>query len=191
MKIIVGLGNPGRKYERTPHNVGFEVVDLLARRWGGKFSLKRREQAELAEVRIVSAAAVLAKPMTYMNLSGQAVRELTKNHPGGLDDLLVVCDDVNLELGRVRIRDSGSHGGNNGLRSIIESLGTQQFSRLRVGVMPGRPMGDTAAFVLGSLKPAERDKLDHMVQIAADAVECWAGEGLEATANRFNGLREE
>lgn len=191
MKIIVGLGNPGRQYERTPHNAGFEVVEELARRWGGGFSVKRREQADIAETRIGSEAVVLARPLTYMNLSGQAVREILRNRPAEIEDLLVVCDDFNLELGRLRIRDAGSAGGQNGLKSIIGCLGTEAFPRLRVGVAPDRPMGNRSAFVLGKLKPDEREKLDRMVRLAADAAEIWAREGVEAAANRFNGLREE
>lgn len=191
MKMIVGLGNPGKKYDATPHNLGFRVLDLLARRWGGRFARKDRERAEILETGIAGENVLLAKPLTFMNLSGEAVRELMRNRPLEPADVLVVSDDFNLEVGRLRIRDKGSHGGHNGLRSVIDCLGSDGFPRLRIGVRPpNRTIHDWTAFVLSSPRPAEREQYDLMVERAADAAETWLREGTAETANRFNGLQE-
>lgn len=189
MKIIVGLGNPGRKYRGTPHNLGFEVVDGLARRLGGSFAFKSREQAEVAEAVHGGEALILARPSTYMNLSGQAVRELMRNRPVELGDLLIIDDDVNLPMGRLRIRSGGSHGGHNGLRSVIECLGSEAFARLRIGVQPEGEIGDMARYVLSVPRPQARERLEAMVSIAADAAVSWIERGVEATAGEFNGYR--
>jgi peptidyl-tRNA hydrolase, PTH1 family len=190
MKMIVGLGNPGKKYEATPHNLGFRVADALAGRWGGRFSPKPRERAEVLETRRGDETVLLVKPLTFMNLSGEAARELMRQRSLQAGDLLIVSDDFNLETGRLRIREKGSHGGHNGLRSMIECLGTDDFPRLRIGVRPVRPVHDWTAFVLTSPKPEEREQHHHMVELAADAVELWLREGTTAAANRFNGLNE-
>jgi PTH1 family peptidyl-tRNA hydrolase len=191
MKLIVGLGNPGRKYERTPHNIGFVVAEILAARWGGKFNLRRREEAEVLETTVGGEKVILAKPQTFMNLSGYAVRALMTNQPMEIADVLIVLDEAQLELGRLRIRSSGSHGGHNGLRSVIECLGTGEIARLRIGVKPPRPIEDMVDFVLGSMKPEEREVLADMAEIAADAVECWIKEGSDRTATKFNGYRHD
>jgi peptidyl-tRNA hydrolase, PTH1 family len=190
MKMIVGLGNPGKKYEATPHNLGFRVVETLAARWGGSFIPRPRERAEVLETSRDGESVALVKPLTFMNLSGEAVRELIRQRPLEHGDLLVVSDDFNLETGRLRIRDKGSHGGHNGLRSVIDCLGTEAFPRLRIGVRPNRPVHDWTAFVLSSPRPDEREQYRHMVELASDAVELWLREGSEAAANRFNGLDE-
>lgn len=191
MKIIVGLGNPGRKYRSTPHNVGYWVADRLAGRWGESFTVRRREQAEVLETRIDGEPILLAKPTTYMNRSGQAVRSLMTNRPVELSDLLIVLDEVQLPLGRIRVRPSGSYGGHNGLLSIIQCVGSEEVPRLRIGVGDGRGLPeDRADYVLGSLAPREAERLGIMAEIGADAVELWAREGAEAAADRFNGLRE-
>lgn len=190
MKMIVGLGNPGRKYDPTPHNLGFRVADTLARRWGGKLALRERERAEVLETGREGQTVFLVKPVTFMNLSGEAVRELMKNRPIGPADLLVISDDFNLETGRLRIREKGSHGGHNGLRSVIECLGNDDFPRLRIGVRPRRPVHDWTAYVLSSPKPEERQQFDLMVELAADAAELWLREGTANAANRYNGLNE-
>lgn len=189
MKLIVGLGNPGRKYDKTPHNIGFAVADLLAARWGGRLTHRRRDEAEVLETSVGGEKVILAKPQTYMNLSGHAVRSLAANQPMETSDVLVVLDEAQLDLGRLRIRPSGSHGGHNGLRSVIECLGTQEVPRLRIGVKPQRPIEGLADYVLGSLKPDERAKLNEMAEVAADAAEFWIREGSEAAANKFNGFR--
>jgi PTH1 family peptidyl-tRNA hydrolase len=133
MKIIVGLGNPGRRYEATPHNLGFQVVDELARRWSLSFREVRQARAEVAEGMLAGKPALLVKPQTFMNLSGESVSVLTRQRELGQDDLLVITDDVALPIGRLRIRPRGSHGGHNGLRSIVERVGHEDFARLRVG----------------------------------------------------------
>lgn len=189
MKIIVGLGNPGRKYDATPHNLGFEVADRLCRRWGGSFRLCSREQAEVAEVRIGAEPALLVRPVTWMNLSGQAVREIIRNRPVEFSDVVVISDDVNLDCGRLRIRADGSHGGHNGLRSIIECLGSDQFPRIRIGCHPSREIDDLARYVLSVPPPEEKAVLAQMMDVAADAAELWMREGAQAAANKFNGAR--
>ncbi len=190
MKMIVGLGNPGKKYDATPHNLGFRVLDLLAHRWSGSFTKRDRERAEVLETVRAGDTVLLTKPQTFMNLSGEAVRELMKNRPLDTNEILVISDDFNLEVGRLRIRDKGSHGGHNGLRSVIDCLGSDGFPRLRVGVRPKRPVHDWTAFVLSSPKPDERKQYDLMVELAADAAEAWLREGTAQAANRYNGLDE-
>ncbi len=189
MKLIVGLGNPGRRYAGTPHNLGFDVVEVLARRWGMAMRLNERAQAEAAEGQLAGRAAMLVRPQTFMNLSGRALAPLVRQRELGEDDLLVVTDDVNLPIGRLRIRPMGGHGGHNGLRSIIECLGHDRFARLRVGIHPGRETGDLAAYVLSRPAPLEREQLGEMLDVAADAAELWAREGAPAAADRINGLR--
>lgn len=188
MKIIVGLGNPGRQYEGTPHNVGFDVVDRLSSRLSGTWKASPREKAELSEVALRNEKLVLVKPLTYMNLSGQSVREVLRNRPVEVGDLLVVSDDVNLDLGRLKLRADGSHGGQNGLRSVIECLGTQGFARLRVGIRPpGAKIDDLSRFVLSRPRPEDGRRLAESADLAVEAAERWALEGVEAAANRFNG----
>jgi PTH1 family peptidyl-tRNA hydrolase len=189
MKIVIGLGNPGRRYESTAHNLGFDVVDELARRWSLKWHESSREQAWLAEGLIGAQPALLAKPMTFMNLSGQTAATLVRQRELGPDDLLVVTDDVALPIGRLRLRPRGSHGGHNGLRSVIERLGHSDFARLRVGIQPAWEVDDLVEFVLSRLPPLEREQLAEMAGHAADAVECWLREGSAATADRINGIR--
>lgn len=189
MKIIVGLGNPGRRYEATPHNLGFQAVDELARRWSLSFHDDRRNQAEVAEGIVAGQPVSLVKPQTFMNLSGEAVAGLTRQRELTPDDLLVITDDVALPIGRLRIRPSGSHGGHNGLRSIVERLGREDFARLRVGIQPPWPVDDLAEYVLSKLPPLERGQLQEMIPVAADAVECWIREGASPTADRYNGQR--
>ena len=189
MKIIVGLGNPGRKYDRTPHNLGFEVADELARRWGLRLLENVRAQAQLAEGRIADQAVILMKPLTFMNLSGDAVAPLARQRELGADDLLVITDDVTLPIGRLRQRPGGSAGGHNGLKSLIERLGTQEFPRLRVGIQPEWPIQNLVQFVLAKLPPHERAQLDEMAGVAADAAELWLKQGSAAVTEAYNGYR--
>ncbi|RPJ53410.1 MAG: aminoacyl-tRNA hydrolase, partial [Acidobacteria bacterium] len=155
MKLIVGLGNPGRRYGGTRHNVGFLVVDELARRRGAGFEAARAD-ALMARIRDLGEGVVLAKPLTFMNVSGVAVGDLARYYRIAIPDLLVVTDDVNLPLGRLRARARGSDGGHNGLRSVVEQLGTDQFARLRVGVGRGDLRRDLADHVLARFEPEER-----------------------------------
>lgn len=182
--LIVGLGNPGREYQETRHNVGFRVVEILAERHGIDLK-KHRHQAAYGEGRIAGQAVLLARPLTFMNLSGLPVAALTRYHNLTPADLLVICDDVNLPLGRLRLRVKGTAGGHNGLKSIIGSLGTEAFPRLRIGVgaPDGRPMVD---HVLGRFNRAEGEAIAVSLAEAADAVELYLRDGPEAAMNRYN-----
>lgn len=185
MKLIVGLGNPGRKYEGTRHNVGFEVVDLLARRHGAEWDAAPRGiEALVARWRM--ADTVLVKPLTYMNLSGGAVVPLLQFYKIEPVDLLVLVDEVHLDLGRLRIRRSGSAGGHNGLKSLIGSLGSQDFARLRIGVGRGDGRRDLADHVLAKFDAEERTIVAEMVDRSADAVELFIAEGIGPVMNRYN-----
>ncbi len=187
MKLIVGLGNPGRKYRETRHNIGFAVADELARRGGVAFDAAPAEGL-IARVRTLGPeGTLLLKPLTMMNLSGFAVSEIARYFRIALDDIFVVADDVNLPLGRLRARPSGSAGGHNGFRSIIEQLGTTGFARLRVGVGRGDPRRDLADYVLAGFDDDERPAVAEAVGRAADAGETFAADGIERVMNRFNG----
>ncbi len=187
MKVICGLGNPGERYRFTRHNVGFRVVDLLADRWGGTGEGRLRDGAALLEVRHPDHGRVLlVKPMRYMNRSGAPLRAaLRQTDVDVASDLLLVTDDIDLPLGRVRLRRSGSAGGHNGLRDIIATLGTDEFDRLRIGV--GRA-GEAASHVLATFRPDERDLATEMVAVGADAAEAWLRDGIDEAMNAFNGV---
>lgn len=185
MKVVVGLGNPGLKYTGTRHNVGFEVVAELARRHGAS-KPKLKYEAELAEAALGTEKLLLVAPQTYMNLSGRTVQPLVDFYQLPLDDLLIVCDDLNLDLGRLRLRPGGSAGGQKGLADIIRRLGTEQFPRLRIGI--GRPPGqmDSADYVLSRFRKDEREEIEHALLAAADGVEIWTRNGLAPAMNRLN-----
>jgi PTH1 family peptidyl-tRNA hydrolase len=188
MKVICGLGNPGERYRLTRHNVGFRVVDLLADRWGLTGEGRVRDGAGLLVVPRPEpiGKVLLVKPLKYMNRSGGPLRAALRQTDVDVEsELLVVADDIDLPLGRVRLRRSGSAGGHNGLRDIIDAFGTNEFDRLRVGI--GR-RGEAADHVLSTFKPDERELADEMVRVGADAVERWLSEGVEVTMNEFNGL---
>lgn len=186
MKLVVGLGNPGPRYRDTLHNVGFMVVEALATRHGVTFESAPTE-ALAAKVRGLGGDAVLlAKPLTFMNLSGRAVADLVRFYKIALDDLLVVVDEVALPAGQLRVRARGSAGGHNGLKSIIGLLGSDAFPRLRVGVGRGDPRRDLADHVLAKIDPAMRTIVDEVVGRAADAVESFLTDGIEKTMNVFN-----
>ena len=181
--MIAGLGNPGRKYAGTRHNVGFDVLDLIAERHRLAWESAPAD-ALMAKWR--AAGALLAKPLTFMNLSGHAVGELLRYFKIDLSDLLIVVDDVNLELGRLRTRAAGSAGGHNGLKSLIAQLGTEEFARLRVGVGRGEGRRDLADHVLATFDPEERTIVAETVGRTADAVELFVAEGIGPVMNRFN-----
>lgn len=190
MKLIIGLGNPGKRYEATAHNLGFDVVDEVARRWGLTWRAQAAARAEVAEGQVAGVPTLLAKPQTFMNLSGESVGVLARQRPLEADDLLVIVDDVALPIGRLRLRPDGSHGGHNGLRSIIERLGRSDFARLRVGIYSPSHVDDLAEYVLRKLPPLEREQLRDMTEVAADVTEGWVREGSRATADRYNGLKK-
>jgi len=184
MNLVVGLGNPGRKYENTRHNTGFRVIDELSRRWA--IPVNRRKFQALAGVGLIGPRqVVLLKPTTYMNRSGQCVREALKFYKLELADLVVVLDDMALPLGRLRIRPAGSGGGHNGLIDIIEELDAEEFTRIRVGI-DFADSADSVDHVLSSFAPHEEAIVTSAIGKAADAVECWLNSGLETAMNKFN-----
>ena len=194
MKLIVGLGNPGRYYVNNRHNVGFKCVDYFARRHG--ISLKQRKaRSKLGAGNLDGIKLVLAKPGTFMNLSGEAVKALMQRYRisnRNIDDLLIVYDDLALPLGRIRIRERGSAGGHKGMKSIISYLGSQDFPRLRVGIAP---KGETAArsraedavdYVLSDFTAAEKTVLRKVYPVVADAIHCLLTEGTRSAMNKYN-----
>lgn len=189
MKVIVGLGNPGPKYAGTRHNVGFDVLDYLAAGPGvGPF--REKFEALVAETKEGDETVLLVKPLTFMNLSGRAARAVLDFYKVPVENVLVVCDDFNLPLGKLRARAKGSHGGQNGLRNIQEQLGTDGYTRLRLGV--GQPTaGDAVDHVLSKFKPGERAAVEEAIATAAQAALLWARSGAEACMNRFNGASAE
>jgi PTH1 family peptidyl-tRNA hydrolase len=184
VKLVVGLGNPGNQYADTRHNIGWMVLDRLADRAGRSGRGRNRDASSVLEVRAKGLELILAKPQTYMNDSGIAVRKLLASNRVPLADMLVIADDFALPFGKLRFRESGSHGGHNGLRSIIEELGTEKYSRLRVGI--GEPGRGAVDHVLSRFAPDERACLPILLDAAAEAVEAWARDGTSRAANRFN-----
>ena len=184
--LVVGLGNPGDKYEDTRHNVGFLAVDELGERGG--FPIQRLKHKALTNTAVIGGqGALVMKPVTFMNLSGEAVGEAARFYKIAPDHVLVISDDVDLPLGKLRIRTAGSAGGHNGLKSIIQHLGTDQFPRLKIGV-GGKPHPDydMADWVLGKLQGEDKKVMDEAVKRAADAVECFLRDGPQKAMNRFN-----
>jgi PTH1 family peptidyl-tRNA hydrolase len=182
MKAIVGLGNPGAEYDGTRHNVGFDVVDELARRW--QVRLKSwKSVANLA--RVIDRDALLVKPKTFMNLSGEAVQRIAAFHQIDPSAVLILVDDVNLPLGRLRLRRGGSAGGHNGLKSVIQHLGPE-FPRLRIGVGRGDSARDLSNHVLGTIVGDERETIERAETRAADAAECFLERSIEVAMNLFN-----
>ena len=187
MKLIVGLGNPGREYRDTRHNVGFLVIDELVRRHGLTMALAPSQVPETFMAKRHGAAPfVVAKPLTFMNRSGGAVAALARYYDIPGSDLLVVVDEVALPFGRLRARARGSAGGHNGLKSIVDRLGTTEFARLRLGVGRGDTRRDLADHVLSTFEPGERAELDPFIARAADAAEMFAADGIETVMNAFN-----
>jgi PTH1 family peptidyl-tRNA hydrolase len=184
LRLIVGLGNPGPAYAETRHNVGFWVVEELAAEAGLKF--RRRGEVSSATGRLSGQTVTLAKPQTYMNRSGPAVAALISDLGLDLSDVIVVHDDLDLAVGRLRMKSRGGAGGHNGVLSIIEALGSDRFARVKIGV--GRPPAGEEAedYVLSAVPPGERSILDETVQRAAQAVECWIADGVMTAMNRFN-----
>jgi PTH1 family peptidyl-tRNA hydrolase len=191
-KLIIGLGNPGRKYAHNRHNVGFQCLDRLAQAHGFSFRggvlnrvKGRRAKASLALGKIADVGVVLARPLTYMNLSGQAVRQLVNFYRLAFEDILVIYDDLDLPLGTIRLRPEGGSGGHKGMRSIIEALGSQGFPRLRVGI--GRPPGnDAVSYVLSDFSADEQITLESVYEKVGAAVELFLRDGIEAAMNVYN-----
>jgi PTH1 family peptidyl-tRNA hydrolase len=183
--MIVGLGNPGRQYEETRHNIGFKVVDLYGASKGVVID-RPKEQALVGEYQHANGKVLLVKPQTYMNLSGQAVGNLARWYKISLEDIMVVYDELDLPVGQLRIRPSGSAGGHNGMKSIIAHLGTEAFPRIRVGISRP-PMGVAVAdYVLSTFTPAERDAMVSVMERGVQAITTWMDKGLTATMNLYS-----
>ena len=193
MKIVAGLGNPGAEYANTPHSIGFEVVDALAREIGASWKASSSFGGELAAGMLGGMKVVLVKPMTYMNLSGDCVAPVVKYHNAkAAEDLLVVSDDIDLPVGKMRVRKGGSAGGHNGLKSVIERTGTPDFVRLRLGVgRDSRERANVIGHVLGKFSPADRRVMDEVVAQAVKAIGTIELESAETAMNRYNGWTAE
>lgn len=186
MKLIVGLGNPGEEYEATRHNLGFMLIDRLFERAGGR-RFRSEMAARTAEVALAGQRALLVKPQTFMNLSGDAVKPLLERYgEGDTSNLIVASDEAALPFGMIRVRARGSAGGQKGLKSIIERLGSGEFARVRMGVKPDHPVSDLASFVLAKIPRRDREMLEEVLDRAADAVEVVLAEGVERAMQRFN-----
>ncbi len=185
MKLLVGLGNPGYEYQSTPHNLGFMAIDRLADACGVEVAY-REAQALTVSTELAGVRVVLAKPQTYMNLSGLAVARLLRNYELEPSDLLVLVDEIELPLGMLRIRPRGSAGGHKGLKSILGALEADDFTRLRLGVRPDRQVEDYVSYLLGPFRPAEMASVREMLSQASEAVRVILSEGVQKAMNRFN-----
>lgn len=186
MKLIVGLGNPGEQYELTPHNMGFLAIDRIADECGAQVR-NRQCRALTARVAIGSEQVLLAKPETFMNLSGISVRELILKYEIQVEsDLILIYDELDIALGTVRIRQRGSSAGHNGMESVIGALGTQEFLRIRLGIAPDHPIKDGAGYVLAPFRKAQLKVVSEVLDTASEAVKVTLNEGPAAAMNRFN-----
>ncbi len=186
MKLIIGLGNPGPEYDRTRHNVGFEVVDRLARRFSTSTTAKSKFHSAVLDADIRGEKTLLLRPTTFMNRSGLAVGDAARFYKVDVpSDVLVIVDEVALPCGAIRLRSSGGAGGHNGLRDIEQKLGTNAYARLRIGIDdPGQI--PRASYVLGKFRPDQIEALEPALDLAADAAACWATDGADVAMNRFN-----
>lgn len=187
MKLIAGLGNPGRRYEHTRHNAGFMVLDRLAQRERLTWRNAWRTSASKTLWRRSGEDAMLVKPLSYMNRSGGPVQFFLKKVGNPCDDMIVVYDDLDLDVGRLRVRPRGTAGGHNGMKSIIDAIGTDDFVRIRVGIGGSEPSGDRVSYVLAPFSSEERRSLDGALDRAIDAIGCVLDDGVEAAMNQFNG----
>jgi len=191
VRLIVGLGNPGIEYQFTPHNLGFLAVDRIAEQCGVVVN-NRHCHAQTARARIDKEDVVLAKPETYMNLSGMSVRELVEKYQAlPANDLVLLYDELDLPFGTLRVRPRGRSAGHNGVESVIGALGTQEFARIRMGVAPDFPVSDGAKYVLSQFRKAQYPVVDQVLDAAAEAVKVILAEGVQAAMNRFNRKAEE
>lgn len=185
MKIIAGLGNPGAQYANTPHSIGFETVDAIAAESGAVWENKKAFKCLMAKCVFAGMPVLLVKPQTFMNLSGDSIAPAVKYHNAAPSDLLVVQDDIDLAAGRIRIRKGGSSGGHNGIKSVIERLGTQAFTRLKLGV--GKDRADVVGHVLGKFSPGMRKIMDLEVAASVKAAAAILRNGPDQAMNEFNG----
>src|SRR3989338_1309186 len=185
MKFLIGLGNPGLEYRSTRHNIGFSVVKELAKE--NKIKIKEKRYSSLIGAgKIAREDVLLVLPQTYMNRSGDIVGDFVRNEIKNLDDLIIICDDINLKLGRVRLKKQGSAGGHKGLESIIAELGRDDFPRLRVGIATEVHKGDITRYVLAPFKRRERKNVSHVISLAQDALSFWIEKGMEKAMSKFN-----
>ena len=189
MYLIAGLGNPTREYEKTRHNVGFETIDILADKAGTTVT-EKKHKALYGKGYIGGQKVILAKPQTYMNLSGESIREIADFYKIEPENIIILCDDINLSEGQLRIRLKGSAGGHNGLKNIISHLGTQEFPRIKVGVGAKPPRMDLADYVLGRFSAEDRRVMEEALKTAAKAAQVMITDGAEAAMNQFNGHKE-
>jgi len=185
-KLIVGLGNPGAQYTWTRHNLGFLVLEALCRESNAQLRSSASNHGMLAKVVIKEVNCSLLLPMTFMNNSGLSVKKLADRSGTSLEDILIVCDDLSLSFGKMRLRPSGSAGGHNGLKSIIADVGSNQFSRLRLGIDSPKNAAGTVDYVLSNFTPTEKKALPAFINHALDCVTCWVTEGAAVAMNRFN-----
>ena len=185
VKFIIGLGNPGFEYKSTKHNIGFAVLQYLAKENGIKIK-EKRYSALIGKGRISGEDVALVLPQTYMNRSGDTVGDIVRKEIESLAELIVVCDDINMKLGRVRIKHKGSAGGHKGLESIISVLGRDDFARLRIGIATQIHKGDITRYVLSPFKRNQHKNVSHVVSLAQEALTCWVSRGIDDAMNRFN-----
>ena len=186
MKLIAGLGNPGPRYKNTRHNIGFRVTDKIVSKYNGTLKKKFLKKANQANISISGENVLILQPLSYMNLSGGSILRFQKKLRLDLQDLLIVCDDINLPIGKIRIRPAGSPGGHNGLASIIDSLGSEKFPRLRIGIKTDKSVEDLSEYVLSGFNSEQAQIMKQVLDKAVSACESWITDGTEATMNRFN-----
>lgn len=189
MKVIIGLGNPGKKYEETRHNVGFMTIDKISKEWGIPVQ-QAKFRALVGEGRIDFEKVLLVKPQTYMNLSGESVVEILHFYKLTEEDIVVIYDDLDLPLGQLRLREKGSAGGHNGIKSIIQHLGTQEFKRIKIGIdrpLPGRSVSD---YVLQTFSASDTETIQKAIEQAAKASAAWTKESFLQVMNRFNTIKQ-
>ena len=189
LRLVVGLGNPGRKYAGTRHNAGYMAVDELARQWKTEWAREKKFDAQIAKAERRGQRVILCKPETFMNASGEAVRAVADFYKAPTSRLLVVIDDADLPLGEIRLRTRGSSGGHHGLESIEQHLGTREFARLRIGIGRGQTVvREITGHVLAEFSRAERELMDKVLGRVCEQIECWIDEGISRAMNRFNGV---
>ena len=186
LNVVAGLGNPGAQYANTPHSVGFEVVDRIAAECSAAWEEKRQFKCLMTRATLAGQSVLLVKPQTFMNLSGESVAPVVKYHNATAADLIVIQDDIDLAVGKLRIRKTGSCGGHNGIRNIIERLGTQGFVRIKLGV--GKDKSNVVGHVLGKFDPETRAVMDRVVEAAAKAAAAVISDGPDKAMNSYNGF---
>ncbi|PRR83321.1 aminoacyl-tRNA hydrolase [Clostridium vincentii] len=185
MFLIVGLGNPGKEYKNTRHNIGFDAIDAIAKKY--KIEVNRiKFKGVYGETFIEGEKVIILKPSTYMNLSGESIRAVMDFYKVKHENILVIYDDISLEVGRLRIRDKGSAGGHNGIKNIISNMGTEEFARIKIGV--GQPKGDLVNYVLGTVAKKERKILDEVLEVVVSATEAIIKEDVKEAMNKYNSL---